>query len=185
MLAIAAGLITGQNRVRVKRFGWWWRGSPSSGRRRFSVACTLFLFVGIMTTVDASAAFADSTINGCTIVAQPTPTHSTNCPGADLSGANLSGVDLSFANMRGANLVGADLTFAVLRRANLSNASLATCVLQPDFSVQCNAASLSHANLTRASLTGAALFGANLTSTEMRGANLSNASPPSSSFPAI
>jgi uncharacterized protein YjbI with pentapeptide repeats len=135
----------------------------------------LVVFVAL-TTVDASSAFANSTINGCTIVAQPTPAHFTNCPAADLSGANLSSVDLSFANLRGANLVGADLTFAVLRRANLSNASLATCVLQPDFSVRCNAADLSHANLTRASLTGATLFGANLTFAVLRRANLSNAS---------
>jgi uncharacterized protein YjbI with pentapeptide repeats len=135
----------------------------------------LVVFVAL-TTVDASSAFADSTINGCTIVAQPTPAHFTNCPAADLSGANLSRVDLSFANLRGANLVGADLTFAVLRRANLSNASLATCVPQPDFSVRCNAADLSHANLTRASLTGATLFGANLTFAILRRANLSNAS---------
>jgi uncharacterized protein YjbI with pentapeptide repeats len=162
--------------VRVKRSGRSWRASPRSARRRFSVACTLVLvvFVGL-TTVDAPSAFADSTINGCTIVAQPTAAHFTNCPGADLSGANLSGVDLSFANLSGANLVGADLTSAVLRRANLSSASLATCVLQPDFSVRCNAADLGNANLTRASLAGAALFGANLTSTQLRGANLSNA----------
>jgi uncharacterized protein YjbI with pentapeptide repeats len=151
------------------------RGSPR--RLRFSIACTLVVVVFVaLATVDASSAFADSTINGCTIVAQPTPRHFTNCPGADLSGVNLSGVDLSFANLRGANLVGADLTFAVLRRANLSNSSLARCVLQPDFSVQCAAADLSHANLTLASLTGAQLFGANLTGAEMRAANLSEAS---------
>ncbi|MDQ1457883.1 MAG: hypothetical protein QOH28_3503 [Actinomycetota bacterium] len=161
--------------MRVKRFGRWWRASPGSWRCRFSVACTLVVFVAL-TTVDASSALADSTVNGCTIVARPTPTHFTNCPGADLSGANLSGVDLSFSNLLGANLVGADLTFAVLRRANLSNASLATCVPQPDFSVRCNAADLSHANLTLASLAGAALFGANLTFAEMRGANLSYSS---------
>ena len=119
-----------------------------SGRRRFAFACTVTLVVVVaVITLDTSSAFADSTINGCTIVARPTPAHFTNCPGADLSAVNLSGVDLSFANLSGANLVGANLTSATLRRAILSNTAFAACVLQPDFTVTCNAADLGHANL--------------------------------------
>jgi uncharacterized protein YjbI with pentapeptide repeats len=150
------------------------RGSPR--RLRFSIACTLVVVVFVaLATVDASSALADSTINGCTIVAQPTRQHFTNCPGADLSGVNLSGIDLSYANLSHANLVGADLTFAVLKRANLSLASLGTCVLQPNFSVLCVAADLSHANLVLATLANAQLVGANFQFAQMRAANLSGA----------
>ena len=64
MVGIAVGFITGQNRVRVKR-----------------IACTLVLVVFVaLTTVGATPALADTTINGCTNVAQTTATHFTNCP---------------------------------------------------------------------------------------------------------
>jgi uncharacterized protein YjbI with pentapeptide repeats len=43
---------------------------------------------------------------------------------ADLSNANLTCADLSFADLRRANLRGADLRFADLRRANLRGADL-------------------------------------------------------------
>ena len=47
-----------------------------------------------------------------------------NLSGADLRGANLSGADLRDADLRGANLSGADLRGADLRNANLSGANL-------------------------------------------------------------
>lgn len=52
-----------------------------------------------------------------------------NCPGCDLSGADLSGrnlaeADLSGANLRGANLENANLTNANLAGANLDNTNL-------------------------------------------------------------
>ena len=65
-------------------------------------------------------------------------------PGADLSGANLSDADLSGASLSGANL----------RRANL------------------RAADLSGANLSRAYLGGANLSGANLSDAYLGGADL-------------
>ena len=43
---------------------------------------------------------------------------------ANLSGANLSGADLSWANLSGANLSGADLSWANLSGADLSGANL-------------------------------------------------------------
>ncbi len=64
--------------------------------------------------------------------------------GADLSGANLSYADLSDANLRDANLSYADLVRANLVRANLSDANLIG------------------ANLIRADLSDANLIGANL-----------------------
>jgi len=62
--------------------------------------------------------------------------------GADLSRANLSGADLSGANLYRADLSGADLSGAYLYRANLSGANL-------------SGAYLSRANLYRANLSGA------------------------------
>jgi uncharacterized protein YjbI with pentapeptide repeats len=80
--------------------------------------------------------------------------------GADLSGANLIGANLSRAHLAGANLnrahlldadlSGADLSGAHLLWANLSRAHLAGANL--------NIANLSRANLSEADLTGADLF---------------------------
>ena len=72
--------------------------------------------------------------------------------GCDGVRANLSGADLSWANLSGANLFranlsGADLSWANLFRANLSGANL-------------SGANLSGANLFRANLSGADLSGA-------------------------
>jgi hypothetical protein len=68
---------------------------------------------------------------------------------ADLSGANLSYADLSYADLSGANLSGANLSYANLSGANLSGANL-------------RGANLSGANLSYADLRGANLSGANL-----------------------
>ena len=84
---------------------------------------------GVALTCGVGAASADTQINGCTIVADPTPEHHTTCPGADLSRANLAGMNLSFADLSGANLTfanlaGANFTAANLSYANLSDANL-------------------------------------------------------------
>lgn len=78
---------------------------------------------------------------------------------ADLSGANLRGVDLHGANLRVANIRGADLCGANLRGANLC------------WSDMCGA-NLCGANLRWANLVGANLVGANLINTDLCGANL-------------
>ncbi len=59
------------------------------------------------------------------------PEDRTTCPGADLSSANLAGLNLSFADLAGANL----------KRANLTGTNFA-------------AADLSHADLSDANITG-------------------------------
>ena len=56
------------------------------------------LVTPVLAVTTATPVSADAVINGCTIVSNPTPTNFTNCPGADLSEASLSGVDLSYAN---------------------------------------------------------------------------------------
>lgn len=75
--------------------------------------------------------------------------------GADLSGANLYGVNLSRADLSGANLFGADLSRAHLSGADLSEADL------------------SEANLSGAYLYGARLSGADLSEVDLSGAYLS------------
>ena len=57
-------------------------------------------------------------VNGCTIAE-----HS-QCPGANLQGANLSNQDLRNMNLSGANLRNADLRHARLDLANLEKAQL-------------------------------------------------------------
>lgn len=73
-----------------------------------------------------AAANPPLTINGCTIVPNPTPAEHTTCPGADLSYHNLRGANLRYANLKKANLRGSDISYAdftgaQLRRADLSD----------------------------------------------------------------
>ena len=80
---------------------------------------------------------------------------------ADLSDADLSGADLRRANLTDANLTGADL-----RRANLTGAYL--------FYANLTGADLTRANLTGADLTRANLSDADLTHTILSGAYLTD-----------
>jgi uncharacterized protein YjbI with pentapeptide repeats len=106
--------------------------------------------------------------------------------GADLSGINLEGsylypVDLSNANLTGANLRNAILIDADLKGADLSRADLRRSLLEADL----RDANLYMARLERAALCGSDMRGANLkraklkkanlSSTDLRGANLSKA----------
>ncbi|MGF1588488.1 MAG: pentapeptide repeat-containing protein [Pleurocapsa sp.] len=76
--------------------------------------------------------------------------------------ANLRHADLSGMNLTNINLIEADLSYTNLERTNLTNAKLI-------------AANLSNANLTRANLTNAKLTGADLTNTNLDNANLTRA----------
>ena len=89
--------------------------------------------------------------------------------GANLPGANLSWVSLSRAHLPGANLLGAKLYGAGLSRADLSGANLSRADL--------SRANLSGADLSRANLSGADLSGADLSETNLFGANPSGADP--------
>ena len=90
-----------------------------------------------------------------------------NLSGANLSDANLSGANLSYANLSDANLSGANLSYANLSDANLSGANLSYACL----SDTC----LSYANLLYANLSNANLTNANLKNANLTGANLSGA----------
>lgn len=101
---------------------------------------------------------------------------------ADLSGANLTGVNMIGADLGRANLSGADLTGAYLTRANLRMANLSEANLERvDLSggdlrmANLRMTNLSEAILTEADITGAYLSFANLRMASLRGANLSEA----------
>jgi uncharacterized protein YjbI with pentapeptide repeats len=89
---------------------------------------------------------------------------------ANLSGADLSEADLTWADLSGADLRRADLSGADLREADLSKARL-------------TGADLSEANMSKARLIGAGLrkarlSGADLTGADLIGADLSGADLP-------
>ena len=87
----------------------------------------------------------------------------------DLSGANLTGLDLSEANFKRANLTGAEILRADCGGADLSGADLTKARLVfSDFM----RTSLSGANLSGAYLMWANLIGADLSGADLSGANL-------------
>jgi len=89
---------------------------------------------------------------------------------ANLSGADLSGADLRVANLSGANLSRVDLIGANLFRANLFGADLRVANLSR---AKLRLANLFRANLRGADLFGANLFGAALVDTDLTDADLS------------
>lgn len=95
-----------------------------------------------------------------------------NLSGADLSGVdlnkvNLSGVDLSGANLSGADLRWSDLSRASLRRTNLSEALMRRADLSE--------ANLRWANLSKADLSAGVLSKADLGDADLSDANLNMA----------
>jgi uncharacterized protein YjbI with pentapeptide repeats len=143
-------------------------------------------------TLAATPASADTVVDECTIVSNPTAANFTNCPGVDLTGSDLSGIDLSFADLSGARFANcnfftvtcnsADLEGAKLTNANLANAVFFASTSQPPpFSGSASgAASLDDADLSGADVSGAnledgLLEGANLTGVDATGANLGGA----------
>jgi len=95
-----------------------------------------------------------------------------NLGDADLGGANLSYVNLSYANLRGVNLGDADLGGANLSYVNLSYANLRDADLG---GVNLRGADLSYADLSYANLSYANLRDADLGGVNLRGADLSYA----------
>jgi uncharacterized protein YjbI with pentapeptide repeats len=92
--------------------------------------------------------------------------------GADLSGADLSGANLIGANLSGADLSGADLNDAYLMSTDLSGADLSGAYLSCAY---LSGANLSDADLSCAYLSGAYLNGAGLSGADLTFAYLSGA----------
>ncbi|WP_138505171.1 pentapeptide repeat-containing protein [Nostoc sp. PA-18-2419] len=94
------------------------------------------------------------------------------CPRCDLSGADLTQLNLSGAVLRGANLSGATLSQVNLTNADLTGANLEGAILN---SANLSGASLTGANLKSASLEKADLSYAGFMSTNLEAANLKDA----------
>src|SRR6266704_5907395 len=84
----------------------------------------------------------------------------------DLSLANLSDANLSFANLSDANLSGADLSFANLSEANLSGADLSFANL--------SRATLVRTNLAQANLTDCQIYGISAWDIQLKEAKQNN-----------
>ena len=122
----------------------------------------------VLATATATPASADSVIDGCTVVSNPTPTHFTDCPNWNSSGAHLDGLNLAYADLAGAvfdqctqpefgvtpTCENSDFVNANLSSANLAGASFGLCaVAPPGGHVGCGFSDLTDANLTDANLT--------------------------------
>ncbi len=115
-----------------------------------SALTVVFTTPGAATAVTTASAAPSQVIGGCTIVANPTATDFTNCRGADLRGlVGLSGIDLSYANLKKADITDTDVAGDSLVHANLAGAHFADT-----------------------NLTAVALWGANLTGTHLGDAYL-------------
>ncbi|MDI9977316.1 MULTISPECIES: pentapeptide repeat-containing protein [unclassified Rhodococcus (in: high G+C Gram-positive bacteria)] len=134
--------------------------------------------------ITAPVALADTVVGTCTIrVPNPWPLEPlTSCPGADLRGADLHGVNFVGANLKGADLSGGNLEGANIHLADLSGAKLNNVNLKDSYglTVVLHSADLSGTDITRgywlaADLSNTKLVGANLTDTDLAGANLAAA----------
>lgn len=94
------------------------------------------------------------------------------CPRCNLSGADLTQLNLTGANLRGADLSGATLSKANLTKADLTGANLEGAILNL---ANLNSASLTGANLKSASLENADLSYAGFISANLEAANLKDA----------
>jgi len=102
----------------------------------------------------------------------PPPPKPAGLRGADLSGKNLTGAQLAGMDMRGADLSSSNLTGARLTGTDLSHADLSDANLT---GARLDGANLSGADLSGANLTGARLVGATMEGADLDGANLTGA----------
>lgn len=167
-------------------------GRLGSLRRMLAMsgAVVVLVCIGVVTAIPGSSpAFADTVVDGCTIVANPTPSHFTNCPTTDFSTADLSGVDLSYADLAGSifaaltesnpppsiDCVSAKLRLANLHDANVSGAAFTVKIQgSPTIFIGC-AADLTGATLTGVNASRADLENQVLTNMDLSGSNFSNA----------
>jgi uncharacterized protein YjbI with pentapeptide repeats len=134
------------------------------------LAAALALPVAVVVT--AIPAAADTVVDGCTIVSNPTPTNFTDCPNTVFPSANLHDDNLSYANLAGSSFAqcgnpdtsppctSSDLSNADLFHADLEGVSFADCQSGGPEDQSCGAASLQEANLQGADLGGAHLWSA-------------------------
>ena len=167
---------------------------PTTTRRYCSIAAaasalvvsTVFgLGVGL-----APPAGADTVVDGCTVVASPTPSDHTQCPGSDFAGADLADLDLSYADLGDSSFVQcvgnpetgvytcqtADLSDSDLTDADLAGSATDFCEAVPEPSKVCATVGLDGADLEGADLAGDNLAGAGLVDADLEGADLAGVS---------
>jgi uncharacterized protein YjbI with pentapeptide repeats len=160
------------------------------GRLLSVTGTALLIAVGLVTPVLATAtatpASAQTVIDGCTIVSNPTPTNFTNCSLMNLFDANFSGLNLSYANFaqstfaycapNGPSCRAADFSGANLTDANLENISPAA----EFYATSPPEGADAEANFAEANLSGANLsnifLAADLGDTNLTGADLTGTS---------
>jgi uncharacterized protein YjbI with pentapeptide repeats len=136
-----------------------------------------------LTNTDVNSSLQDASSGGITGTPSVLPTGFSLVggyligPDADLYLANLTGLDLSNADLAGANLYAATLSYANLTDADMSSASLALASLDTANLTGANLheASLAFADLNAANLTDADLSDAYLAETNLGGTNVSGA----------
>ncbi len=148
------------------------------GRGASAVAVVVIAFAAVLGWTSPSWA---TTLDGCTIVAFPSPGQVTICPNirftnpppkpVDLRGADL--YNSSFAPGSVTGLAGADLSYAQVAQTTLVDVDLSGTDLS---GANLTGADLTDAVLSNAILTGAVLDGANLTGAHLIGADLTGAS---------
>ena len=106
------------------------------------LALLLGLSPALAMNVDDDGNDVPLTINGCLIA------EASQCPGANLRGANLANQDLRKMNLAGADLSGADLRHAQLDLANLEKARLQGANLTRASLQQSNLRPVSYTHLT-------------------------------------
>ena len=144
-----------------------------------AVATITMVVLGLIDSISGpSLAFADTIVGGCTIVSNPTPTHFTNCPGFDFSSSDLSGLDLSYANLSGSIFAKAPFTLAAanLRNADLHDANVSGSVFTSSFLGTPTIYVVATADLTGATLTGLNANGAQMQQMNFSNVDLTNAS---------
>ena len=167
------------------------------------LAVALGLVFPLMVATASSPAAADTSVEGCTVVSNPTASHFTNCAGKDLSQASFDNLDLSYANFSGADFVdcvpdgsgpygveptciAAAFAGATLTHANLTGATLTNALVESPGAREGDAGvdftndnlagvDLASTDVGPANFSNANLAGANLSNANLAGANLSDA----------
>jgi uncharacterized protein YjbI with pentapeptide repeats len=162
------------------------------------LAVALGLVTPVLATATASPAAADTVVDGCTVVSNPTTSHFTDCSGKDLSAANFDNLNLNYANFSDADFVdcnssnfvitctAAAFAGTTLTQANLTGATLTNALTESPGAREGDAeVDFTNDNLARVDLastdagpakfSNATLAGSNLTNANLSGANLTNA----------
>jgi uncharacterized protein YjbI with pentapeptide repeats len=141
----------------------------------WAAAALLLTFVA-STLFSATPAGAATVVDGCAIVAHPNATHHTQCPGATLTAADLSHLDLDFADLAGADLSNANLSSSTFRHADLSGAKLSACqeTTTPVFSIVCTEANVAGSIFPSADLSTVQAIGVNFATDDLDHADLTS-----------